>query len=239
MGLNVKKLFETGGMGSAGDLVGASGGSPGGSGGKGGHGGGHGGGGGIGVGSGGTGGKGGGGGLSITVNFTPNFTFAAPNWQVNSSGGMSTDASSHPQATIGNQFNVAGWIANNFKNDQQASIKILTPLGNPVGPAVRIQKSGDLGRCYIFTADSGPHLTLYRNDTSGFLGWTTLIQNGVTAHQGDVMLLTVKGNVLTGYLNGVQQLTFTDSTYSTGTTGFAIYSSSSGLLQGPWIGADL
>ncbi len=122
-------------------------------------------------------------------------------------------------------YNVVGWPA-----DQYSQVKIAS-LNDVVGAVCRAGAAG-VDTFYVFL--SGGVQTQIRKHLAGIE--TTLI-TGAPASVGDVLRLEVKGQTLTGYVNGVKRLTVSDSSIASGSAG--LYFTGTNGLGDDWEGGSL
>jgi hypothetical protein len=111
------------------------------------------------------------------------------------------------------------WSADAFGNDQSSEITVAVVPGSGdwVGVTVR-QVTPGTGYLAIFFAG-----TFYIFNENGSTSPTVIVSTSGTLTAGDVMTLTAIGTSITLYKNGSQVLTTTNSTYTSGAPGIAIY----------------
>lgn len=86
--------------------------------------------------------------------------------------------------------------------------------------------------CSVSTNASNNYMQIVR--WNGALGAFTQIQSTGTHHcvNGDVVKLTIVGSTLTAFLNGVQIMTVSDSTFTTGSPGIGLFTTGGSGLNG-------
>lgn len=133
-----------------------------------------------------------------------------------------------------------------FPNDQYSKVLItVSPgvAGHDIGVAVRVQNGvGDaVNHCYAFTYD-GANVYLYRLDGDSVYPNPPLIQTSVgTLSLGTELKVTAVGSLITGLIDGVDTLNFTDvsiGAYSSGSAGISGFGVSTVTL-GSWEGGSI
>jgi hypothetical protein len=113
------------------------------------------------------------------------------------------------------------WNAVGFMADQYAELTLNPALGGgttPLGPAVRVGAAGE--NWYAFLSFSGS-LYLAKMVAGAYTNMTNVVH---AISNGDKLRLEVSGTTLTGKVNGVTILTWTDSALASGSAG--IYAAS-------------
>jgi hypothetical protein len=100
--------------------------------------------------------------------------------------------------------------------DHEAGVSIVSTSGAQSGVRCRDTGNGLTGYAYLF-ASSGGAGALYK------LPAFDELDTGGTADDGDEISIRVVGTTITGYVNGVEQVSATDGTHTTGTYG-GVYS---------------
>lgn len=141
---------------------------------------------------------------------TQNLTTYSANW---------TDAQDHLQvisnqvAPPGDAFDaVAYWSANSFTSDQHSQAVITGTTGYS-GLTVRVSgtAAGLNMQGYMWAPARGQVFKI-----SSYGGYILIASGWTTVNAGDTAKLSIVGNTLTGYINGVSAGTVNDSTYPTG-----------------------
>lgn len=120
----------------------------------------------------------------------------------------------------GGFWNGAFWNAATFTDDQYAQI-VIGSLVSPaitnsyIGVAVRSSAS-QLGYCAVVNGPLGGICSLKISKVGLDIQDVFLASLNITVNLGDTLLLTVKGSLLTAYLNGAAVLSVSDSTFTTG-----------------------
>jgi hypothetical protein len=148
------------------------------------------------------------------------------NWTPISDGGMAIAS----QQVTGTAAVLTGdtWAASTFGNDQYSEIQVTSTQlsgGQWVGPAVRVQSSGQNGYVGIYNWNSGsPELMVFKRSAAG---WTQLGNSYSVAPlaAGTKLRLTVLGNSISFMVNGVQRIGVTDSSFSSGAPGIMAFDS--------------
>ena len=112
------------------------------------------------------------------------------------------------------------WNANLFTADQYSQVTVNTansPYGG--GPAVRSNANGD---CFTLIGYGGT-INLAALVGGSYAYWIVYPGVSYTVQPGDVLKLTVVGNLLTGYVNGVQMVQANDASYTSGRPGIYFF----------------
>jgi Putative Ig domain len=156
------------------------------------------------------------------------------NWTAWSwSGATSPHIATNAVVAIAASTHGAYWSADAFGNDQFSEIQIGTVSGSSdwIGMTVR-QVSPGTG--YLAIYFNGQFMLFNENGTTSP---TLLASAAGTVVPGDVLRLTVTGTNLVLIKNGAQVLTFSSSTWTTGTPGIALYGTSGSIVA--WDGGDV
>jgi hypothetical protein len=93
---------------------------------------------------------------------------------------------------------------------------------------IRLRSSISAGRCTGYevfwnAASDGNYLSISRwnGSINDFTSLGTI--TGVPPINGGTLTASIKGNVITAYINGVQKLQVTDSTFASGNPGIGFY----------------
>ena len=147
-----------------------------------------------------------------------------PNWTAISDGAMAISS----QAVIGKAGATTGDIrtAETYPSDQYSQVAVTSTQltgGQWIGPAVRLQASGQNGYLGIYFFNFGsPELRLYKRSGGN---WTQLggaYSSGPLA-AGTQLEVTAVGSTISFLVNGVQRLAVTDSTFTGGAPGIMAY----------------
>ena len=118
------------------------------------------------------------------------------------------------------------WSGRNFTPDQfsQMTLSTVPTSGDWMGPAVRCNSDGS--STYVVIVNPAANaLALYKRIGSSFSG--ALVGYGVsTFHTGDIIKLSVIGSVLTASYNGVDVITYTDTSITSGQPGIMVFGNS-------------
>ena len=143
-----------------------------------------------------------------------------PNWTATADGGMAI--ASQPVAGTAGATTGDMWTADTFASDQFSAVQVTSTQlsgGQWVGPAVRLQDSGQNGYLGIYYWNNGsPELVLYKR-TSG--SWSQLgspYSTGPLAAGTQLELMAV-GGTISFLVNGVQDLSVTDTSFTGGRAG--------------------
>lgn len=115
--------------------------------------------------------------------------------------------------TTPNALNQAIVSAISLPNNAQATITLTFKGNNYAGIGIRGGAGSATG--YYLRVNA----TTIELRSRG-LGGTVLATVTFTVNNGDIISIKAVGTTITGYVNGVQQITATDSTYTTGSAGF-------------------
>lgn len=137
--------------------------------------------------------------------------------------------------------NAAFYNTANFGNDHSSECVVVAGSDySSLGPAVRM--SGPLGSActyYKYAIDNFGRVQVWRRTSDGT--YTQLgsdYNSGLTTGSTVTLKLSAVGSTITGYVNGVERHSVTDTTLPTGKPGFAIfYNGSTGSLD-DWVGAN-
>ncbi len=142
-----------------------------------------------------------------------------PNWTATSDGAMSIAS----QQVVGTAGQNTGEIrtAESYPSDQFSQIQVTSTQltgGQWIGPAVRMQASGQSGYVGIYYWNSGsPELMLFLRNAGN---WTELgAANTPALSAGTSLRLIAVGNTISFQVNGVQQIGASDDTLTGGAPG--------------------
>src|SRR6202012_5036724 len=129
----------------------------------------------------------------------------------------------------------AYWSANTFGSNQYASASFPNSSGTNYGPAIAVRLSNSKGYI-LWYGNSASTVSIWRMDSSS--SWTQLATSAqLTIAATDVWLFQAVGSTLTGYLNGKQVITTTDTHYTTGSPGIWMYFATNQITN--WSGGDV
>lgn len=139
------------------------------------------------------------------------FTVAMGSFAVSGFGRVGPTNSAYSMAYINSET---------FANNQYAEVTFDAVVANGLiyaGPAVRMQSNGD---CYNFAATDGAGgtSTVYLSKMSGGAS-SDLSSTTVTLAAGDVLRIEAEGTTIRCLKNGVQVMSVTDATFSSGNAG--------------------
>ena len=131
--------------------------------------------------------------------------------------------------------NSAYWNANTFGGDQYAAASFPNSSGTNYGPAIAVRLGNSTGY-FLWYGNSDSTVSIWRMDSSS--SWTELKASAkLTIAATDVWQLQAVGSTLTGYQNGKQVVTATDTHYTTGAPGIWMYYASNQITN--WSGGDV
>ena len=175
-----------------------------------------------------------------TTSASDNFARAngslGPNWTDISDGGLAISS----DAVIGTVGSVTGdaWTANTFNSDQFSQVTVTSTQltgGQWIGPAVRVQNSGQNAYVALYNWNSGsPELMLFKRSGGGWAQISGVYSVSPLA-AGTQLELTAVGSAITLYENGTQVLSATDSSITGGAPGIMAYGNAE---AGSWSGGD-
>ena len=132
-------------------------------------------------------------------------------------------------------LNSAYWSANTFGSNQYAAASFPNSSGTNYGPGVAVRLSGAKGY-FLWYGNSASTVSIWRMDSSS--SWTQLKASAkLTVAATDVWQLQAVGSTLTGFQNGKQVVTTTDTNYTTGAPGIWMYYAANQISN--WSGGDV
>jgi hypothetical protein len=132
-------------------------------------------------------------------------------------------------------LNSAYWSANTFGGNQFAAASFPDSSGSNYGPAIAVRLSNSTGYV-LWYGNSAGAVSIWRMDSS--TSWTELQASAkLTIAATDVWQLQAVGSTLTGYQNGKQVVTTTDTHYTTGAPGIWMYYAANQITN--WSGGDV
>jgi len=132
-------------------------------------------------------------------------------------------------------LNSAYWSANTFGSNQYAAASFPNSSGTNWGPAIAVRLSNSKG--YILWYGNQTNVvSIWRMDSS--TSWTQLkVSAQLTIAATDVWRFQAVGSTLTGYQNGKQVITTSDTRYTTGAPGIWMYFATNQISN--WSGGDV
>lgn len=130
-------------------------------------------------------------------------------------------------------ISAAYWSANTFTDDQYAKVTLGTTISGYHGCTVRMSGDGD---GYALIPISTTNMRIYRLDDGVR---TSIASATITTPVGLDIELRVSGTTLTGYIEGVQVITVTDATYTSGSPGLYTDSISASVTLDNFEGGNL
>jgi hypothetical protein len=132
-------------------------------------------------------------------------------------------------------LNSAYWSANTFGSNQYAAASFPNSSGTNYGPAIAVRLSNSKGYI-LWYGNSASTVSIWRMDSS--TSWTQLATSAqLTIAAADVWRFQAVGSTLTGYQNGKQVITTTDTHYTTGSPGIWMYFATNQITN--WSGGDV
>jgi len=129
----------------------------------------------------------------------------------------------------------AYWSANKFGSNQYAAASFPDSSGSNYGPAIGVRLSNSTGY-FLWYGNSADTVSIWRMDSP--TRWTELKGSArLTIAPTDVWQLQAVGSTLTGYQNGEQVVTTTDTHYTTGAPGIWMYNAANQITN--WFGGDV
>jgi len=161
---------------------------------------------------------------SASDNFARADGSLGPNWTDISDGGLAISS----DAVIGKAGSVTGdaWTANTFNSDQFSQVTVTSTQltgGQWIGPAVRMQNSGQNAYVALYNWNSGsPQLLLFKRSGGG---WTQIsgVYSVSPLQAGTQLELTAVGSAISLFDNGIEVLSATDSSITGGAPGIVAY----------------
>ena len=139
------------------------------------------------------------------------------NWTTVSGTTAPQIVSNKAQPGSAGTLNSAYWNANTFGSNQYAAASFPNSSGTNYGPGIAVRLSNSKG--YILWYGNSPStVSIWRMDSSS--SWTQLKASAkLTVAATDVWQFQAVGSPLTGYQNGTQVVTTTDTNYTIGAPG--------------------
>ena len=132
-------------------------------------------------------------------------------------------------------LNSAYWSANTFGGNQYAAASFPNSSGTNYGPGIAVRLSNSKGYI-LWYGNSASTVSIWRMDNSA--SWSQLKTSAkLTVASTDVWQLQAVGSTLTGYQNGKQVVTTTDTQYTTGAPGIWMYYATNQIAN--WSGGDV
>jgi hypothetical protein len=132
-------------------------------------------------------------------------------------------------------LNSAYWSASAFGSDQYAAASFPNSSGTNYGPGIAVRIRNSTGY-FLWYGNSASTVSIWRMDSSS--SWTQLKASAkLTIAAADVWQLRAVGSTLTGYQNGKQVVTTTDTHYTTGAPGIWMYNAANQITN--WSGGDV
>src|SRR5215472_1304116 len=157
------------------------------------------------------------------------------NWTTVTGTNAPKIASNVLKAGTPNTINSAYWSANTFSGNQFVQANMPASSGNNWGPGIAVRLSNSKGY-FLWYGNSANTVSIWRMDSAS--SWTQLKASAkLTIAPTDVWQLQVVGSTLTGYQNGKQVVTATDTHYTTGAPGIWMYYASNQITN--WSGGDV
>jgi S-formylglutathione hydrolase FrmB len=161
---------------------------------------------------------------SATDNFARPDGSLGPNWTDISDGGLAISSG----AVIGKVGSVTGdaWTANTFTSDQFSQVAVTSTQltgGQWIGPAVRVQNSGQNAYLGMYNWNSGsPQLILFKRSGGGWAQISAAVSISPLA-AGTQLQLTAVGSAISLFENGIEVVSATDSSITGGAPGIMAY----------------
>ena len=161
---------------------------------------------------------------SASDNFARPDGSLGPNWTDISDGGLAISSG----AVIGKVGSVTGdaWTANTFTSDQFSQVAVTSTQltgGQWIGPAVRVQNSGQNAYLGMYNWNSGsPQLILFKRSGGGWAQISAAVSVSPLA-AGTQLQLTAVGSAISLFENGIEVVSATDSSITGGAPGIMAY----------------
>ena len=161
---------------------------------------------------------------SASDNFARADGSLGPNWTDISDGGLAISSG----AVIGKVGSVTGdaWTANTFTSDQFSQVAVTSTQltgGQWIGPAVRVQNSGQNAYLGMYNWNSGsPQLILFKRSGGGWAQISAAVSISPLA-AGTQLQLTAVGSAISLFENGIEVVSATDSSITGGAPGIMAY----------------
>jgi hypothetical protein len=173
---------------------------------------------------------------SASDNFARADGSLGPNWTDISDGGLAISSG----AVIGKVGSVTGdaWTANSFGGDQFSQVAVTSTQltgGQWIGPAVRVQNSGQNAYLGMYNWNSGsPQLILFKRSGGGWAQISAAVSISPLA-AGTQLQLTAVGSAISLFENGIEVVSATDSSITGGAPGIMAYGNGQ---AGSWSGGN-
>ena len=132
-------------------------------------------------------------------------------------------------------LNSAYWSANAFGSNQYAAASFPSSSGSNYGPAIAVRLSSSKGYM-LWYGNTANTVSIWRMDSSS--SWVQLKASAkLTITATDAWQLQAVGSTLTGYQNGKQVVTTTDTRYTTGAPGIWMFYAANQITN--WSGGDV
>jgi hypothetical protein len=132
-------------------------------------------------------------------------------------------------------LNSAYWSANTFGGNQYAAASFPSSSGSNYGPAIAVRLSSSKGYM-LWYGNTANTVSIWRMDSSS--SWVQLKASAkLTISATDAWQLQAVGSTLTGYQNGKQVVTTTDTHYTTGAPGIWMFYAANQITN--WSGGDV
>ena len=172
---------------------------------------------------------------TISDNFSRANGGLGPNWTTVSGTTAPQIVNNTAQPGSGGTLNSAYWSANTFGSNQFAAASFPNSSGSNFGPGVAVRLSNSKGY-FLWYGNSASTVSIWRMDSAS--SWTQLKASAkLTVAATDVWQLQAVGSTLTGYQNGKQVVTTTDTSYTTGAPGIWMYYAANQITN--WSGGDV
>jgi hypothetical protein len=172
---------------------------------------------------------------TISDNFSRANGGLGANWTTVSGTTAPQIVNNTAQPGSGGTLNSAYWSANTFGSNQFAAASFPNSSGSNFGPGVAVRLSSSKGY-FLWYGNSASTVSIWRMDSAS--SWTQLKASAkLTVAATDVWQLQAVGSTLTGYQNGKQVVTTTDTNYTTGAPGIWMYYATNQITN--WSGGDV
>ena len=172
---------------------------------------------------------------TISDNFSRANGGLGANWATMSGAAAPQIVNNTAQPGSGGTLNSAYWSANTFGSNQFAAASFPNSSGSNFGPGVAVRLSSSKGY-FLWYGNSASTVSIWRMDSAS--SWTQLKASAkLTVAATDVWQLQAVGSTLTGYQNGKQVVTTTDTNYTTGAPGIWMYYATNQITN--WSGGDV
>jgi hypothetical protein len=172
---------------------------------------------------------------TISDNFNRANGGLGPNWTTVSGTSAPQIVNNTAQPGSASAVNSAYWSANTFGSNQFAAASFPNSSGSNFGPGIAVRLSSSKGY-FLWYGNSASTVSIWRMDSAS--SWTQLKASAkLTVAATDVWQLQAVGSTLTGYQNGKQVVTTTDTNYPTGSPGIWMYYAANQITN--WSGGDV